>query len=123
MTKAVRNSARLIITMFGGACCVPIAVRRKDRTTTIRVNDVTITRMDGAILSTVSSATSWMIRDVVDASPPRSMFTLCASAGAAAVTRTAATATILRMLMISATRRSEEHTSELQSLMRISYAV
>ena len=58
MIKAVRNSARLISTVLGGVCCMPIAVRRKDSTTTIRVNDVIITRIDGASASTVSRATS-----------------------------------------------------------------
>ena len=41
---------------MGGAVAVPSAVRNSDSTTTMRVNDVTITRMDGASESTVSSA-------------------------------------------------------------------
>ena len=48
ITKNVRNNAKAIITWFGGACAVPIAVRRNESTTTIRVNEVTITRIDGA---------------------------------------------------------------------------
>ncbi len=58
ITKAVRNIARLTITAFGGAVWVPIAVRSSDSTTTIRVNEVTMIRIDGARLSTVISATS-----------------------------------------------------------------
>jgi hypothetical protein len=58
MTKAVRNSARLTMTPFGGAVCVPMAERRSESTTTIRVKDVTITRMEGASARTVTSATS-----------------------------------------------------------------
>ena len=46
--KKVRKSARLIITVFGGLCCVPIAVRNSDKTMTRRVKDVTITRADGS---------------------------------------------------------------------------
>ena len=44
------------MTAFGGAVAVPSAVRSSDSTTTMRVNDVTMTRMDGASESTVSSA-------------------------------------------------------------------
>ena len=46
------------MTAFGGAVPVPSAVRSSDSTTTMRVNDVTITRMDGASDRTVSSAMS-----------------------------------------------------------------
>ena len=35
------------MTPFGGAVWVPIAERRSERTTTIRVNEVTITRTEG----------------------------------------------------------------------------
>src|SRR5829696_8146067 len=59
MTKADRNSAGLTITAFGGAVWVPMAERKSDSTTTIRVNEVTITRTEGASASTVTSATSW----------------------------------------------------------------
>lgn len=45
-----------MMTEFGGAVAVPSAVRSSDSTTTMRVNDVIITRIDGAIDSTVSSA-------------------------------------------------------------------
>ena len=46
MTKADRKSARLTITPFGGAVWVPMADRSSDSTTTIRVKDVTITRIN-----------------------------------------------------------------------------
>ena len=52
------------MTAFGGAVAVPSAVRRSDSTTTIRVNEVIITRIDGASESTVISAISWMTRSV-----------------------------------------------------------
>ncbi len=42
-----------MMTEFGGAVAVPIAVRNSDSTTTMRVNDVIMTRIDGAIDSTV----------------------------------------------------------------------
>src|SRR5919107_5019494 len=82
MMKAVRNIARLIMTELGGVCWMPMAVRRNDRTTAIRMKAVTITRMPGAMDSTVSSAKSWMICDVLD--PParlRSKLKLWADAG------------------------------------------
>ena len=43
-------------TEFGGEVAVPSAVRSSDSTTTMRVNEVMITRIDGAGDSTVSSA-------------------------------------------------------------------
>lgn len=46
--NAVRNKANEIMTELGGAVCRPIAVRNNDRTTTIRVNDVTMTKIEGA---------------------------------------------------------------------------
>ncbi len=57
MTKAVMNSASEISTAFGGVCCRPSAERRKASTTTIRVNEVTITRIEGARLRTVIRST------------------------------------------------------------------
>ena len=51
MTKTVRNRARPTSTLLGGVCCRPIAVRRNDSTMTIRVNEVTMTRIDGARLA------------------------------------------------------------------------
>ena len=56
MTKAVRNNASEMTTEFGGAVAVPSAVRRSESTTTMRVNEVIITRIDGASESTVNSA-------------------------------------------------------------------
>jgi hypothetical protein len=44
------------MTVFAGAVAVPSAVRRSDSTTTMRVNDVIMTRMEGASDSTVNSA-------------------------------------------------------------------
>ena len=58
MTKAVRKSASEMTTEFGGEVAVPSAVRNSDSTTTMRVNDVIITKIDGASESTVNSAIS-----------------------------------------------------------------
>ena len=44
------------MTEFGGAVAVPSAVRKSDNTTTMRVNDVIMIRIDGAIDNTVRSA-------------------------------------------------------------------
>src|SRR6476660_8860299 len=41
-----RTSASETMTVFGGAVAVPSAVRRSDSTTTMRVNDVIMTRME-----------------------------------------------------------------------------
>ena len=73
-----------MITEFGGAVAVPNAVRSSDSTTTIRVNDVIMIRIDGAIERIVSSAISWIARSVTPPSPwPRLMLMSCASAGSA----------------------------------------
>src|SRR6202158_2749013 len=73
-----------MMTEFGGAVAVPNAVRHSDTTATIRVNDVIIIRIDGAIDSTVSSAISWIARSVTPPLPaPRLMLMSCANAGAA----------------------------------------
>src|SRR5580704_9795698 len=73
-----------MITEFGGAVAVPNAVRSSDSTTTIRVNDVIMIRIEGAIDSTVSSAISWIARSVTPPLPwPRLMLMSCANAGAA----------------------------------------
>ena len=84
MTKPVRNSARPISTGFGGVCCRPIAVRRKESTITMRVKAVTITtRIDGARLSTVMSRTSRTIWPVaVGPAAPRLTLIDCAEADA-----------------------------------------
>ena len=54
-------------TELGGDVAVPSAVRNSNSTTTMRVNDVIITRIDGASERTVNSATRWMMRSF---SPP-----------------------------------------------------
>jgi hypothetical protein len=54
----VRNSASATITALGGAVAVPSAVRNSDSTTTMRVNEVIITRIEGASDKTVMNATS-----------------------------------------------------------------
>ena len=68
--NALKKSAKLIITTFGGDCCVPKAVLKRDRTTTIRVNDVMVTNRPGARDKTATSATICNIRAVVE--PPGS---------------------------------------------------
>src|SRR6476619_3849096 len=76
--------ASAMITELGGAVAVPIAVRNSDSTTTIRVNDVIMIRIDGAIDNTVSSAINWIARSVTPPPPwPRLMLISCASAGSA----------------------------------------
>src|SRR2546430_12541864 len=71
-----------MMTEFGGAVAVPRAVRNSDSTTTIRVNDVIMIRIEGAIDSTVNSAISWIARSVTPPLPwPRLMLMSCANAG------------------------------------------
>src|SRR5947199_1556764 len=71
-----------MITELGGAVAVPNAVRSSDSTTTIRVNDVIMIRIDGAIDSTVNSAINWIARSVTPPLPwPRLMLISCAYAG------------------------------------------
>src|ERR1700733_11310285 len=73
-----------MITEFGGAVAVPSAVRSSDSTTTIRVNDVIMIRIDGAIDSTVSSAINWIARSVTPPLPwPRLMLIAGANPGPA----------------------------------------
>src|SRR5207253_4177686 len=64
-----------MMTEFGGAVAVPRAVRSSDSTTTMRVNDVIMIRIEGAIDSTVSSAINWIARSVTPPPPwpPRLM--------------------------------------------------
>ena len=52
----MRKSAGEMPTEFGGNVAVPSAVRNSDSTTTMRVNDVIITRLDGASESDVDNA-------------------------------------------------------------------
>src|SRR5664279_4209669 len=76
--------ASAMMTEFGGAVAVPSAVRSRERTTTIRVNDVIMIRIEGAIDNTVNSAISWIARSVTPPLPwPRLMLMSCANAGAA----------------------------------------
>ena len=49
-----------MMTALGGAVAVPSAVRSSDSTTTMRVNEVIITTIEGAIDRMVSSAISWI---------------------------------------------------------------
>ncbi len=58
MMKKVRNSARLIRTVFGGVCCAPNAVRNSEKAMIKRVKLVIMTSRDGARDKTVSRATS-----------------------------------------------------------------
>src|ERR1700733_640518 len=86
MTKAVRNSASEMTTELGGAVAVPSAVRNSDSTTTMRVNEVIITRIDGASDSTVISTINWMMRSLrppVAAPWPKLMLISCAASGVA----------------------------------------
>src|SRR3954468_12422384 len=76
--------ASAMITEFGGAVAVPNAMRSSDSTTTIRVNDVIMIRIEGAIESTVSSAISWIARSVTPPLPwPRLILISCARPGSA----------------------------------------
>lgn len=55
--KNVINNASEIITVLGGDCCNPMAERKNDSTTMIRVKEVIIIKIDGARERTVSNAT------------------------------------------------------------------
>src|SRR5215471_12831316 len=78
--------ASAMMTEFGGAVAVPSAVRNNDNTTTMRVNDVIMIRIDGAIDSTVNSAISWIARSVTPPLPwPRLMLMSWAAACPASV--------------------------------------
>ena len=91
MTKAVRNSASETMTALGGAVAVPSAVRNSDSTTTMRVNDVIMTRIDGASDNTVNSATSWITRSVRPLPCPKLTLMSCADAVAVSPARIPAT--------------------------------
>ena len=69
------------MTALGGAVAVPSAVRSSESTTTMRVNEVIITRIEGASDSTVSSAISWITRSVSPPPWPKLMLMSCAAAG------------------------------------------
>ena len=74
MTMAVRNRASEMITPLGGACCTPRAVRKSDKTTTIRTNEVVMITIEGARLKTVIKAASWTTRSVSPSPEPRLRF-------------------------------------------------
>src|SRR5258705_2728522 len=76
--------ASAMMTEFGGAVAVPSAVRNSDSTTTIRVNDVIMIRIDGAIDNTVRSRISRIAGPVTPPLPwPRLMLMSCANARSA----------------------------------------
>ena len=56
--NAVINNASEISTWLGGVCCNPNALRRNDSTMMIRINEVVITKIEGASDITVSKTTS-----------------------------------------------------------------
>lgn len=66
MINIVRNKAKEISTMFGGVELVDRALRVMENTTTIRVNEVIMTKIDGAIESTVISIMILKMRAVAD---------------------------------------------------------
>src|SRR3954453_10041801 len=73
-----------MMTEFGGAVAVPRAVLNRESTTTMRVNDVIMIRIDGAIESTVNSAINWIARSVTPPLPwPRLILISCAKPGSA----------------------------------------
>jgi hypothetical protein len=61
MIKNVRNIESARIIWFEGADWVPMAVRRKESTTEIRVNDVVIIRSPGASDRIVSNRNIWIV--------------------------------------------------------------
>ncbi len=78
MTYQVRNKARLTMSMFGGACCRPIACLRIDRTVTTKGKHVTITARPGARLRTDSRRKSWTVRAVTVVPSPNPSVRSCA---------------------------------------------
>ena len=76
----VKNIAKLINTILGGVVCVPKAVLKNDRTTTMRVKLVTITSIDGASDRTVIKRMVWTMRADADGPDPMSKFMDCANA-------------------------------------------
>lgn len=73
MMKAVRNIANEMITVFGGDCWMPMAVRSRESTITIRVKEVTMIKIEGAILRMVTSAMICSARSVTPVPSPRPM--------------------------------------------------
>src|SRR6202042_2060937 len=103
-----------MMTELGGAVAVPSAVRSSDSTTTMRVNDVIMIRIDGATDSTVNSAISWIARSLTPPPgtwPPRLMLMSCANAGAAsdpAAIRVATNKRTLRGALAELTKGSSD---------------
>lgn len=92
ITNEVRNSARVTISMFGGACCSPIPWRSSDSTVTMNGKQVTMIAIPGAKLRTVISRKSCTARPVTEVPSPRSMLIDCAAAAAGSSTAAVATA-------------------------------
>src|SRR5262245_22545272 len=90
MMKLVRNRASETITALEGAVLVPMAVRSRDSTTAILVKEVTMTRIEGAIDRTVTSATSCRACSVSPVPSGKFSVTDWAAAGATARTIEAA---------------------------------
>ena len=97
--KKVMNSDSEIRIRLAGVDCRPSPVRRMESATTMRVNDVTITRRPGAIDSTVTMPNSCTMRPDTAESPAgmseerllaRSPPASCANAGPATATSVAA---------------------------------
>src|SRR3569833_4772959 len=80
ITKIVRNSARPVRTWFGGEVGRPRALRVSASTTRILVNEVTSSRADGAIDSTVIARIR--VTAVLGLLPPTEMFTPLSTTGA-----------------------------------------
>ena len=80
-----------MITALGGAAAAPSAVRNRESTTTMRVNEVIITRIEGASESTVTNAIRWITRSVRPQPSPRLMLMSGAAAGCAAAPKIVAT--------------------------------
>jgi hypothetical protein len=78
------------ITLLGGDCCRPSAVRSSDSTTTMRTKLVIMMMIEGAMDSTVTSATICSILSVKSPLPFRSMDSPPAGVAAAAGTLAAA---------------------------------
>src|ERR1700712_2745259 len=80
ITKIVRNRAIPVSTWFGGDVGRPSALRVSDSTTRILVNEVTSSRADGAIESTVIARIR--VTAVLGLLPPTEMSTPLSTTGA-----------------------------------------
>jgi hypothetical protein len=72
MIKKVRKRDNPMIIWFAGICCVPRACLRRERTTTIRVNEVNITSIAGARESIVKRNNSCRTTATLPGSSPPS---------------------------------------------------